>query len=228
MPIKSAAVVTGGSSGIGKAILEELEHYFTSCYNLDNKNPDAKTDKFIQTDVADLDAVNAAVQKFSQTGDKLKCIVSNAGIGIHEKLTEGDPVKWKRVIDTNITGTLNVLRAFLPFMDEGGDMIFISSVSANTIYEYGGVYAATKAAINVIADTLRIETDEKIRVTIIEPGLVKSDFLKDTISGSRSYEEVPFQPIDPKAIADAVIYILQQPKQVAINQITIRPSDQKF
>lgn len=228
MPNTTAAVITGASSGIGKAILEKLNDQFTTCYNLDISPPEKKSENFLKTDIAELEEVDKAVQKFSQSGENLKCIVSNAGIGVHEKLTEGDPVKWKKVINTNIVGSLNLIRAFLPFMDEGGDVIFISSVAANNPYEYGGVYAASKAAINMIAETLRIETQPDIRVTVIEPGLIKSDFLANTISGKRSFEEVPFKAIGPVHIANAVKYTIDQPKDVSVNMITIRPSDQNF
>ncbi|MGK7391624.1 MAG: SDR family oxidoreductase [Candidatus Cyclobacteriaceae bacterium M2_1C_046] len=228
MPKSTAAVISGASSGIGKSILEKIKDQFTTCYNLDVSAPEKNPKNFIKTDVSEIEEVDKAVQKFSQSGEKLKCIISNAGIGVHEKLTEGDPVKWKKVINTNVVGSLNLIRAFIPLMDEGGDIIFISSVAAGNPYEFGGVYAASKAAINTIAETLRIETKPDIRVTVIEPGLIRSDFLGNTISGERSFEEVPFKAIDPVHVANAVKYTIDQPRDVSINNITIRPSDQNF
>jgi NADP-dependent 3-hydroxy acid dehydrogenase YdfG len=229
MPIrKNAAVVTGASSGIGKVVLEKISERFKTCYNLDINPPSDNSSFYIHSDIADIEDVNEAVEKFTQSGNKLEALILCAGIGVHEKLAEGDPLKWKRVIDTNLVGNLNVLRAFIPFMDEGGDIIFLSSVAAGQPYEYGGVYAATKTALNVIAETLRLETGENIRVSIVEPGSVETNFMKNTISGARDEKDLPFGSLKPDSVAQSVIFILDQPAGVSVNKLILRPSDQSF
>ena len=223
-----AAVITGASHGIGKAVARKISVNYKICYNLDTAPSDKNFAIHLPTDIADIENVNQAVEKFTQSGTTLRTLILCAGIGIHEKLSEGDPLKWKRVIDTNLLGNLNVIRAFIPFMGEEGDIVFISSVAAGHPYEYGGVYAATKTALNVIADTLRLETDENLRVSVVEPGLVKSSFLKNTISGARDEKDIPFTALDPEVIAEAVRFILDQPAGVSLNKLIIRPSDQTF
>lgn len=225
---KNAAVVTGGSSGIGKVVIQKISDRFKACYNLDISSPPDNSSFHIPTDIADLEKVNKAVEEFTQSGNELTALILCAGVGVHEKLAEGDPLKWKRVIDTNLLGNLNVLRAFIPFMEKGGDIIFLSSVAADQPYEYGGVYAATKTALNVIAETLRLETDEKIRISIVEPGSVETNFMKNTISGARDEKDLPFGSLKPDSVAQSIRFILDQPPEVAVNKLTIRPSDQSF
>lgn len=225
---KTPAVVTGASSGIGQAVLEKLTSKDLQCINLDIREPEEDQDYFFKTDIGNIEQVDAAVEKFTQSFKHLSTIVLCAGVGVHEKLTEGDPLKWKKVIETNLLGTLNVIRAFVPFMSDGGDIIIVSSVAGDKPYQHGGVYAATKAAVNVVAETLRLELSPDFRVSLIEPGLVESDFLKNTISGDRSNEEIPFTALPAEAVANAVAYILDQPVGTSVNRLIIRPSDQSF
>lgn len=224
----NAALITGASGGIGKAVVKNISEIFQTCFNLDLNVQEEGLVENVKTDISSLDEVKKAVEIFARYDVKLTSIILCAGIGVHEKLSEGDPVKWKKVIDTNLLGPLNVIRAFLPFMSHGGDIIFISSVAAGQPHEYGGVYAATKTALNVIAETLRHELDRNVRVSIIEPGLVETGFMKNTISGDRSNEEFPHGAISPEKLGEAVRYILDQPRDVAINRLTIRPSGQRF
>ena len=97
----------------------------------------------------------------------------NAGKGIHETLTEGDPDKWKSVLDLNVMGVLRYIRSFVPEMisQKQGKVIFMSSVAASKPYTYGAVYSASKAAVEMIAETLRLETLPHVAVTTINAGI---------------------------------------------------------
>src|SRR5690606_34492370 len=101
------------------------------------------------------------------------------------KLTEGDPEGWKEIMDTNLMGALYFIRLFVPEMLEQkrGNVIFVSSVAAGRGFPYGGIYAASKTALDVIAETLRLETLPLIKVTTICPGLTDTDFFSNTLGG---------------------------------------------
>nr|MBA2745094.1 SDR family oxidoreductase [Flavisolibacter sp.] len=170
------AIITGASSGIGKAIAHQLIEAGAIVVNADVHPPNhvaANNYYFIQTDLTLKEEVLHLFDEVAKLGVP-HILICNAGKGVHEKLAEGDPEKWQSVININLMGTLRFLRAFLPSMVKkgNGDIIFISSVAANQAYAFGGIYAASKAAMDAIAATLRLELENNIRVSTIAPGVV--------------------------------------------------------
>lgn len=226
------ALISGGASGIGRAIAAKLvqEEVATAVADLHLTGelpPSAHAFQCNVADAPDVDALFANVQANLGTPDILIC---SAGRGIHEKLTEGDPEKWKAVIETNLLGALRMIRAFVPDMLQAGfgDVVLISSVSAGQAYTYGGVYAATKAALEVVAETLRLEVLPILRVTVIAPGITDTSFFENTISGFHTAADIGYGAMSPEAVADAVLYALRQPEGVSVNRLTIRPTAQPF
>ncbi|WP_207497089.1 SDR family oxidoreductase [Aridibaculum aurantiacum] len=223
------AIVTGASSGIGKAIAAALLGEGTIVVNADIVAPPDPPSlpgyHFVPTDVTNAASVNALYSKVHELGVP-SILVCNAGKGIHEKLGEGDPEKWARVIDLNITGTLRILRSFLPALTSGtepANIIFISSIAAKSAYEYGGVYAATKAAVNMIAETLRLETKGKARITVIAPGVVDTGFFSNLESGQLDVESIGLGALDPAEVAEAVLYAISLKPAQVLNYIELRP-----
>ncbi|MFP4471496.1 MAG: SDR family oxidoreductase [Bacteroidales bacterium] len=221
----SLALVTGGSSGIGKAISTKLSKKY-HVINADIHTPENENGKIkhVKCDITLAGDVDNLVEEFSRHGQP-EVLVLNAGRGIHEKLREGDPEKWCEVINLNICGMLRVLRAVLPFMKKG-NVIFISSVSAGKPHPYGGVYAATKSAMNTIAETLRLEEQPEVKVTVISAGIVDTAFFDRMISTGHSPQDIGWGSVHPDEVADAVQFILNQKPETDINQLTIRPSKQ--
>lgn len=152
-------------------------------------------------------------------------MICNAGRGVHEKLTEGDPDTWEEIFRLNVFGTFRMIRAFVPEMQklDSADVVFISSVSSDHPHTYGGIYTATKAAIDRIAETLRLEVQPNVRVTVIRPGVVDTGFFKNMASGTHTPEDIGWGALDPDRIADAVLYAISQPKGVMLNNLVIRP-----
>nr|WP_255749382.1 SDR family NAD(P)-dependent oxidoreductase [Pontibacter liquoris] len=226
------ALISGGASGIGRAIAARLiqEEVATALADLHlpgEAPPATKTFRCDVTSGPDVDTLFAGVQASIGAPDILVC---SAGRGIHEKLTEGDPAKWQQAIEVNLLGALRMIRAFVPGMvAEGqGDVVLISSVAAGQAYTYDGVYGASKAALEVIAETLRLEVLPLVRVTVIAPGVTDTPFFEHTISGSHTAAAIGFGAISPEVVADAVLYALRQPKGVSVNRITVRPTAQPF
>ncbi|PRY05732.1 NADP-dependent 3-hydroxy acid dehydrogenase YdfG [Pontibacter ummariensis] len=226
------AIVSGGGSGIGRAVVEKLAAADMETALADLHIPSglpAGTHPFTCNVSAaeDIDRLFTGVQEKLGTPDILVC---SAGRGIHEKLTEGDPEKWRQVIDTNLLGALRMIRAFVPGMlaKGQGDVVLLSSVSAGQAYAYGGVYAATKSALEVVAETLRQEVMPNVRVTVVAPGVTDTPFFKNTISGFHTVEDIGYGAISAEAVADAVLYALDKPPGLSINQIVLRPTNQPF
>ncbi|WP_299754152.1 SDR family NAD(P)-dependent oxidoreductase [uncultured Pontibacter sp.] len=226
------AVVSGGGAGIGRAIAEQLTQNQITTAIADLHFPEQAPHNALPytcdvTDATAIDNLFSQVQQQLGTPDILVC---SAGQGIHEKLTEGDPAKWQHVINTNLMGTLRMIRAFVPGMVEAGhgDVVLVTSVAAGQAYPYGGVYAATKSALQTIAETLRQEVLPTIRVTAIAPGVTDTSFFENTLSAYQSVESIGYGALSASQVADAVLYALRQPPGVSINHITLRPTAQVF
>lgn len=224
------ALITGGSSGIGKAIAEKLSGEGIKVITADVAEDREKAEQieFKNCDVSKGEQVADLYSWTTKNFGHPNILILNAGMGITEKLTEGDPEKWKKILEINIMGALRCIRAFTPNMlaQKNGHVVFISSVSANQPHPYGGIYAASKTALEVIADTLRLETLPHIKVTVIAPGIVDTNFFKT--QGSSSVEEMGMGALAPEEIAEDVWYALNKKKASSINKIITRPVLQNF
>jgi NADP-dependent 3-hydroxy acid dehydrogenase YdfG len=224
------ALVTGGSNGIGKAICSKLSENGINVINADITAPEISRNYIIykHCDVTKAKDVDELFLWMKQNAVLPDVLIINAGKGIHEKLTEGDPEKWLDVIQTNVVGALRCIRAFVPSMEtkKQGKIILISSVSADKIYPYGGVYSATKAALEVIAETLRIETDPSIGITVIRAGITDTDFFQN--HPARTASALGQGSLNPMDIADEVWHAINNRKAAQIQRITIMPHEQSF
>jgi NADP-dependent 3-hydroxy acid dehydrogenase YdfG len=225
------ALITGGSSGIGYAIAKKLSRGGIKVIVADlSEKEDEENIVFRSCDVSEAGDVDSLYSWISDNYGQPDYLILNAGQGIQEKLSEGDPEKWQKVIHTNLMGPLRFIRAFTPNMlaRKEGSVVFISSVSANQPHPYGGVYSASKTAVEVIAETLRLETIPDLNVTVISPGIVDTAFFKNQISGDTSVEEMEMGAISPEEIAEDVWYALNKKKGTSINKIITRPTLQNF
>lgn len=226
------AVITGASSGIGRACARQLIDDKYQVINADLATPDGVAEEpvHVKCDVsssADIDSLYAQVNQDFGVPDVL---ISNAGVGVHELLSEGDPNKWETLIGTNLLGPLRLIRAFLPDMltRKKGHIIFMSSVAARKPHPYGGIYAASKAGLEVVAETLRLEVQPHIRVSVVAPGAIDTPFFKHTLSGARSYDELQWQRVTPEDVAHHVAYLLSLPAHMNMDYSIVRPTDQPF
>ncbi|KQT35654.1 oxidoreductase [Chryseobacterium sp. Leaf405] len=236
------AVITGASSGMGKAIAIELakkgakvvlgarrrELLQQLVEEIKSEGGDAT---FAQIDVKNKTDLVRLVNKAVEQYGKLDVIVNNAGVSQLSRIDELDVDGWEEMIDINLKGVLYGMAAAIPIFkrQKSGHIINIISTSGIKIVQLQGVYAGTKNAVRTIAEAFRQESDGTIRITGISPGFVKTDFA-DNIKNEemktaiqKGMEEIA---INPTAIANAVIYAISQPKDVEIGDIVIRPSKQ--
>ena len=226
----SIALVTGGSGGIGLAIAKKLASEKMNVITADIAAPQHEMSGIVfkECDVRQGEDIDKLYAWMSNNTGLPDVLVLNAGKGIHEQLLEGDPEKWKDVIDLNVMGVLRCIRAFVPAIKEkGGHVVIISSVSANKPYTYGGIYSASKAAIEIIAETLRLEAMPRVKVTVVAAGVTDTTFFTNQVSGSTSVEEIGMGSLPPEDIAEDVFYAISK-KNGVINKIITRPPGQDF
>ncbi|MCL1650590.1 SDR family oxidoreductase [Elizabethkingia anophelis] len=236
--------VTGASEGIGKAIAIELAKNSVKVVlgarnseQLEKVVEEIKSNGyeaiFLKTDVRNkvdlVQLVNLAVKQYG----KLDVIVNNAGVAQISRIDELDIDGWEEMIDINLKGVLYGMAAAIPIFkqQQSGHIVNIISSSGIKIVPMQGVYAGTKNAVRTISEAFRQESDGRIRITGISPGYINTDFavksVKKTDEMKTAASEVVKQiAISPKAIADTVIYVISQPKDVEIGDIVIRPAVQ--
>lgn len=178
-------------------------------------------------DVTDLESMQAFVAFAKAQHGKVDVIINNAGVMPLSPLASLKVNEWNQMLDVNVRGVLHGIAAVLPGMEAQGfgQVINISSIGGLAVSPTAAVYCATKFAVRAISDGLRQETD-KIRVTVVCPGVVESE-LADTISdeGARevmkAYRRVA---INADAIARALAYAIEQPDDVDVSEIVVRPT----
>jgi len=239
-------LVTGASSGIGEAcarrFAREGAHLILWARRLDRL--DRLADELeeahgshvhvAQVDVRDREAVNAAVAAIVEAGDVPDVLINNAGLAAGmAKVHEGDPDDWDRMIDTNVTGLLNVSRAILRIMvkHNRGHVVNIGSTAGHTTYPSGNVYAATKFAVRGLTEGMNIDmVGTNVRVSSVDPGFVETEFSLVRFHGDEEKAEHVYDGFTPLAaadVADAVAYVINAPPHVNIADILMMPTAQR-
>jgi NADP-dependent 3-hydroxy acid dehydrogenase YdfG len=233
------AVVTGASSGIGEATVRLLAREGCNVVLAARREDRLKTlaaelgeDALVApTDVTDPAACAALVARTIERFGSLEILVNNAGLGLYGSIADGDPEDWRKMFEVNVLGVLYTTRAAVRQMllQGAGDVVFVSSLAGRRVPRADGtVYAATKHAVNAVAEGLRMDVHEKgIRVINVEPGLVRTEFPESSYpSAQRYYAEKEYAPLEAKDVAAAVVYALNQPPRASVNEVLLRPTKQ--
>jgi NADP-dependent 3-hydroxy acid dehydrogenase YdfG len=236
----TTAVVTGASSGIGEATARLLSqkkcNVVLAARREDRLNSLAaelgEGALAVPTDVTDPAACEALVSRAVGDFGALDILVANAGLGLYGSIAEGEPEDWRRMFEVNALGVLYVTRAAVRHMlgRGSGDVIFVSSLAGRRVPRADGtVYAATKHALTAVAEGLRMEVHTKgIRVIKVEPGLVRTEFPESSYpSAQEYYAQREYSPLEAEDIAEAVLYAVEQPPHVSVNEILLRPTEQR-
>ncbi|MDG0809533.1 SDR family oxidoreductase [Cohnella rhizosphaerae] len=239
---EKVVVITGASSGIGEAAalllaekgakvvlgarrLERLEALAARIAAAGGEVAYARTDVKQREDLIHL--VKLACERYG----KVDVLLNNAGIGPISPLDELRVEDWEDMIDVNIKGVLYGIAAGLPvFRKQGfGHFINIASTAGLKTSPSMAVYSGTKFAVRAITEGLRQEAGDNLRVTIISPGFVKTNFV-DAIPSQEIRGELERyrdqNAIPPEAIARAIVFAMEQPADVDINEIIVRPTAQ--
>ncbi|MDU4694466.1 MAG: SDR family oxidoreductase [Paenibacillus sp.] len=232
-------IITGASSGIGEATARELAskgaHVVIGARRLEKLEALASSLRengasvaVQQLDVTDLDQMRAIVQLAVDQFGRVDAMVNNAGLMPLSPLAALKIEEWNRMIDVNIRGVLHGIAAGLPVMKEQGvgHFINVASIGAYEVTPTAAVYCATKYAVRAITDGLRQEVaGQGIRVTLVSPGVTESE-LAETITDNEAKElmiEYRRTALPASAIARSIAYALEQPANIDVNEMVIRP-----
>jgi NADP-dependent 3-hydroxy acid dehydrogenase YdfG len=239
------AIITGASSGIGEAtalaLAAEGAKVVVAARRAERldalvKRIEANGGKAlpIVTDITDETQANNLVQKTNAELGRVDILVNNAGVALTGNIEGGNTNDWRKMFDVNVLGVLYATHAVLPILkaQQTGHIVNISSVAGRIARAGVGVYNATKWGVNALSEALRQEVlKDNIRVTIIEPGLVKTEINNHTTNpeAKRISEErlKAITPLQSEDIAAAIIYAVTQPDRVNVNEILIRPTLQE-
>ncbi|MFA9290642.1 MAG: SDR family NAD(P)-dependent oxidoreductase [Solirubrobacteraceae bacterium] len=240
--MKKIALVTGASSGIGKAIAKILakDYNLIICGRNSENLKELTTQLMLETevrtlifDVREKHAVFKAIDELEEAWKNISVVINNAG-NAHglEPLDKGNTEDWDAMIDSNIKGLLYVSKAVIPFLiqNKAGHIINISSTAGKETYENGTVYCASKSAVEEISKGMRLDIGKHgIKVTNLAPGAVETNFSLVRFKGDveraqKVYEG--FKPLTAFDIATTVDFVLSLPQHVLIADITVTPTTQ--
>ena len=184
-------------------------------------------------DVRNREAAIKALSELPQEWQEIDVLVNNAGLALGlEPEYEGNFDDWETMIDTNIKGLLTMTRCVVPGMVQRnrGHIINIGSVAGDAAYSGGNVYCATKAAVKVLTDGLRIDvSNSNVRVTNLKPGLVETNFSNTRFHGDHERAANVYKGIKPltgEDIADVAVYAANAPEHGLIAEVLIRATHQ--
>ena len=227
-------LITGASSGIGaataRAAAEQGYRLVLAARREDDLERLAgelggdERARAVRCDVTEWDQVEALAAAAIDAFGSVDAVFANAGFGATRGFLEESPEQWRSMVLTNVLGVALTIRATLPHLLERGTGHFLitGSVAGRRALP-GSLYSATKWAVTALGEALRQELrsmhdNQRIRVTLIEPGMVDTPFFENRPG--------PDKALHDEDIAAAVIYALSQPERVDVNEILIRPSSQ--
>jgi 3-hydroxy acid dehydrogenase / malonic semialdehyde reductase len=238
-------MVTGSTSGIGKAIAELLAKnaYRVIVTGRRKERIEELVDELklkhncsitgLSFDITNKDEVFEAIDSLPEEWKNIDILINNAGLASGlDPIHEGDLNDWEIMIDTNLKGLLYITRKVANGMIERkkGQIINIGSIAGREVYPNGNVYNATKHAVDALTKAMRIDLlKHKIKVSQIAPGLVKTEFSEVRFHGDTERAEQVYkgyEPLQAQDVAEAVHFVITRPEHVNINDILIMPTAQ--
>lgn len=241
--MEKIALVTGATSGIGKATALKLAEAGYSVIitgrrwhllaELEKQLIQKSRVLALSFDVSNNDEVNHAIDKLPEEWKNIELLVNNAGLAAGlSSIQNGDIEDWEKMIDTNVKGLLYVTKKIIPMMisHKRGHIINIGSIAGKEVYPMGNVYCATKFAVDALTKAMRIDLlEHNIKVTGICPGMVETEFSLVRFKGNKENADNVYNGLDPlkaEDIADVILFAVTRPSHVNLNDIVITPTAQ--
>jgi NADP-dependent 3-hydroxy acid dehydrogenase YdfG len=246
----TVALVTGASSGIGEATAKRLAaegaavavaaRRFDRLERLVEEIDEAGGRALaIETDITDRAQAESLVERTVAELGRLDTVVNNAGVMLLGPTLDAPIEEWEQMVDINVKGVLYVAKAALPhllkYADEGPrmvtDLVNVSSAAGRRARAGSAAYNATKFGVGGFSEALRQEVTERhVRVAVVEPGAVTSELRTHNRPGIREQIEARFadmELLEAADLADLIAYIVTRPRHVALNEILLRPTEQR-
>lgn len=238
--MKKIALITGATSGIGKATAERLaKDGFDIIITGRRKEKLQELESLLQKeykaevlslefDVRNYTEVEKHLGNLSERWKNVDVLVNNAGLAVGlNSIQEGVVDDWERMIDTNIKGLLYVTRIISPVMvsRKSGHIINIGSIASREVYANGGVYCATKHAVKALSEGMRLDmVNYGIKVTLVCPGAAETEFSLVRFKGDGNRADKVydgFVPLTADDVADAISYAVSAPDHVDVQDILL-------
>jgi 3-hydroxy acid dehydrogenase / malonic semialdehyde reductase len=225
------AIVTGASSGIGrataKALLAEGAVVAAGARRVDRLSDLGVSAVGLPLDVTDPDSAAAFVIRAVRELDGLDILVNGAGLALgrdpFDESTEDDE---RVVLDTNVDGLIRMTRLALPHLRDGGHIVNIGSVAGRQAYPDAALYVASKFAVRGFTYALREDLlGRPIRITTVDPGLVESEFSRVRFRGDEEKARTVYEGVDamlPEDIAECIVFALTRPPHVNVDELVVK------
>ncbi|NRB74767.1 MAG: SDR family NAD(P)-dependent oxidoreductase [Verrucomicrobiales bacterium] len=239
------ALITGASSGIGRAIALSLAEHGVSNALLarrkerleevaEQASKTGSRASIFVVDLSDPAETGTAVSRAVEELGGIDILINAAGVALQAGLSNGEFEDWKTMMDINVLGLANVTRHALPhFPKSGGHILNLSSMSGHRVPGKGGFYAATKFAVRAMTEGLRQElraAESLTRVSSISPGFVDTELLDiyfaNADDGTSKYDRIGYPLLKPEEIAELVVHQLTLPATAEVTDILVRPTAQ--
>lgn len=213
-------LVTGGASGLGAAVVEAVLQAGGTPVVLDRDISSVSGVKAFEVDVADRQAVEAAVREAADTLGGLDAVVTAAGIDRCGKLADVEATEWEKVIGVNLMGTVSTVRAALPFLKEThGRVVTVASTLGKRAVADATAYCASKFGVVGFSHALAAETGGEIGVTTMIPGGMKTHFFDDRTEQYKPQDDSRLN--DPANTAKAILFALNQPRGCEVREMLV-------
>ncbi|MBP9213796.1 MAG: SDR family NAD(P)-dependent oxidoreductase [Chitinophagaceae bacterium] len=233
-------LITGATAGFGKAIAEKFAAAKWNIIITGRRNEKLqeisnalKSEHDVNVLSLNFDVQNRAdvfnaIENLPEEWKHIDILVNNAGLALGRDSFENANIDdWDTMLQTNVNGLLYVTKAVLPYMvaNKQGHIINMGSVAAKQIYQFGNAYCGSKAAVDALSHSMRIDLlQHNIKVTAIHPGAAETEFALvrfkgDTTKAAQTYKG--FKPLSANDVADAIFYCANLPAHVCINDLTI-------
>lgn len=242
--MKKIAFITGATSGFGKAAAQRFAADGWSLVLsgrrlerlLDLKETLDVSVHVMQLDVRDAKAVKEAVASLPQEFAEITTLVNNAGLALAPQgAPEVDLSDWHTMIDTNVTGLVNVTHALLPTLIKtgaGATIINVGSIAGQWPYPGSHVYGASKAFVKQFSYNLRCDLQGTgVRVTDLSPGIAETEFTLVRTKGNQEASDNLYRgttPLSAEDIAEQMFYIATLPEHININRVEVMPTRQAW
>ena len=223
------AIVTGASSGMGAAIVRALRAEGARVAGGARRLDLVAADVELELDVIDRESCERFVREAVAGLGGVDILVNNAGLALgRDPFDESTETDEEVVLETNVHGLIRLTRLTLPHLREGGHIVNMGSVAGKAAYPNGSVYVASKFAVHGFTQALREDLlGRPIRITLVAPGLVETEFSKVRFRGDETKSEAVYAgvalggPVRPEDVADCVLFALTRPANVNVDEIAV-------